>query len=198
MPRMLTAVRRQQVASTGAVRRGARRLVACVALGAVAVGLAACGSSSSSTPAQTANANIAAGLKAEKAGNQAQAIKDFQAAIAANPADAIPYYDLGVIYQGNKDSNDAVAYYHKALLANPNYQPALFNLAIAYTPTDPTQAISLYNQLLAINPNDADVNFNLGLLLIAQNQATAGHAALKKAIAINPSLASRVPAGITP
>ena len=52
------------------------------------------------------------------------------------------------------------------------------------------------NQFGGMNANDANVNFNLGLLLIAQNQPGPGHADLKKAIQINPALASRVPAGI--
>jgi hypothetical protein len=34
--------------------------------------------------------------------------------------------------------------------------------------------------------------------LIAQNQQVPGHADLKRAIQLNPALASRVPAGITP
>jgi Tfp pilus assembly protein PilF len=164
----------------------------------MAIGSCSSSSSSSSTPAQTANHLIQSALKAQSKGNRAQAVKDLQAAIAANPANAIAYYDLGVIYQQANDANDAIAQYHKALLANPNYKPALFNLAISYTTSDPGQAISLYNQLLALNPNDANVLFNLGLLLIANNQSTDGHADLKKAIALSPALASRVPSGITP
>ena len=157
------------------------------ALATAAITLPGC--SSSSTPAQTANKLIQNALKAQAAGNTSQAVKDLQSASAANPANPIPYYDIGVIYQKNNDSNNAIAQYHKALLANANYKPALFNLAILYTTSDPGQAISLYNQLLTLNPNDANVLFNLGLLLIAQNQATQGHADLKKAISLNPALA---------
>jgi tetratricopeptide (TPR) repeat protein len=147
----------------------------------------------------TASSDIAQGLKAESAGQNQQAVKDFTAATVADPTNAIAYYDLGVVNQETlNDSASAIAAYNKALLAQPSYKPALFNLAILETPNDPQTAITLYNKLLALNPNDANTNFNLGLLLIAQNQAAAGHAALQKAITINPALAKRVPAGITP
>ena len=83
-------------------------------------------------------------------------------------------------------------------MADPTYIPAMYNLATAQSSGDPQAAIDEYNKIIALSPNDANVLFNLGLLLIAQNQPLPGHADLKKAIAITPSLAQRVPAGITP
>ena len=74
----------------------------------------------------------------------------------------------------------------------------MFNLAIVDTPSQPQSAENLYNELILQNPKDANATFNLGLLLIAQNQRVPGHAALKRAIALDPALANRVPAGITP
>ena len=74
----------------------------------------------------------------------------------------------------------------------------MFNLATLEASSNPQNAITLYNQLLKLKPNDANVLFNLGLLLIAQNQPVTGHADLKKAISLDPSLSSRVPKGITP
>lgn len=166
---------------------------------AIAFSAAACSKSGPSSPASSANALIAQGLNAESIGQTQQAVRDFQAAAAKDPTNHIAYYDLGVIYQQNlNEPSLAAAEYNKALLADPSYKPAMFNLAIVDTQSDPQGAISLYNKLLALNPNDANVNFNLGLLLIAQNQSTQGHTDLKKAILIDPSLAKRVPAGITP
>lgn len=154
---------------------------------------------SSDSPTSSANALISEGLAAESHGQTQEAIKDFNAAVAKNPASAIGYYDLGVVYQQQvNDPTSATSAYNKALLANPNYKPALFNLAILQTQSDPAGAVSTYNQLLKLNPSDSNVLFNLGLLLIAQNQPVQGHADLQKAISINPTLAKRVPAGITP
>jgi tetratricopeptide (TPR) repeat protein len=175
------------------------RFLLAPALLGIALVAAACSSNNAPSASSSAGSDIAAGLKAESAGQNQQAVNDFTAATAADPADAIGYYDLGVVYQENlNDATSAIAAYNKALLAKPNYKPALFNLAILETSSDPQSAISLYNKLLALSPNDANSNFNLGLLLIAQNQATQGHADVKKAIFINPALAKRVPAGITP
>jgi tetratricopeptide (TPR) repeat protein len=119
--------------------------------------------------------------------------------LAADPTDAVPYYDLGVIYQLYlKQPSQAAAEYNKALLANSSYRPAIYNLAIIETTSNPQGAIALYQQLLTFNPNDSNVLFNLGLLLHAQGQPTQGQADVAKAVLINPALKSRVPTGITP
>lgn len=167
-------------------------------LAAIALFAAAC-SSSPSTPSSEANSLISQGLAAESHNQVQQAVSDFNQAAAKNPSSAIPYYDLGVVYQEKlSEPAQAQSEYSKATLADSTYRPALFNLAILETASNPGNAINLYNQLLKLNPNDANVLFNLGLLLIAQNQAATGHADLKKAISLDPSLASRVPKGITP
>ncbi len=167
----------------------------------VALAGAACSKAAtpSSSPAKTADNLVTKGLGAESKGESQTAVNDFTAAIAANPADTYAYYDLGVMYQSQLNNpTQAAAEYNKAILANPAYKPAIFNLAILETPNDPAGAIAEYQKILALDSNDADTNFNLGLLLIAQNQSTQGHADLAKAIMLEPSLASRVPKGITP
>lgn len=168
-----------------------------LALGLVAVSVTACFSTPS--PATSSNQLVEQGLTAESQGQTQVAVTDFNNAITKNPANEYAYYDLGVIYQENlNEPANAEAEYNKALLAAPNYKPALFNLAILETPDDPQGAISLYSHLLSLNPNDANVNFNLGLLLIDQNQSTQGHLDLEKAIKIDPALAKKVPVGMTP
>jgi tetratricopeptide (TPR) repeat protein len=184
-------------------RHFGRRLLAptVLALGLIA---AACNSSSDSgdsSAAASANALTAQGLKAETSGQIQQAVKDFNAAIAKDPVNQVPYFDLGTIYQEHlSDPTQAAAYYNKALLADPNYKPALYNLATLEATTNPQGAITLYNQLLKLDPKQPSALFNLGLLLIQQNQneVLQGHQYLKQAIALEPSLTSRVPAGITP
>jgi len=178
-------------------RSGALARVAMLpALGLLGFSATAC--NSSTNPTQQANQLINEGLKAQSNGHLDQAITDFKAAIVKNPANQYAYYDLGVIYERLNDTTNAINYYQKALLADPTYLPAMFNLAIVETPGDPTQAINLYSQILKVKPNDPNTLFNLGLLLIAQGQAAQGHADLKQAIALDPALASRAPKGITP
>lgn len=180
--------------------RLARSTVLPPALLCVAIFAASC-SGGTPSPSATANADISRGLADKSSGHTQQAIADFNAAVAANPTDPVPYYDLGVMYQQIKNNPaQAVVEYNKAILANPNYRPALFNLAILDTTNNPQAAISLYQQLLRIHANDANVLFNLGLLLHAQGQAAQGQADVQKAVFINPALKSRIPAnsGITP
>ena len=165
-------------------------------IGALASGCSSNGSSG--TPAAQANALVQSGLRAQSHGQTQQALNDYLQATAKDPTNKFAYYDAGVIYQQQNNLAAAEAAYHKALLVDPNYKPALFNLAICLTPSDPAQAIATYRQLLQINQNDPNVLFNLGLLLIAQNQGAEGHADLQKAIQLQPALRSRVPAGITP
>jgi Tfp pilus assembly protein PilF len=153
---------------------------------------------SSATPTSTADQLVAAGLAAQQQGQIDKAKQDYQAAIAQDPNNKYAYYDLGVIYQQAKDSTDASTNYRRALLIDPNFKSALFNMAVLETSSNPQGAISLYQQLLQLNPNDANVNFNLGLLLIAQGQSTQGHADLSKALQVDPSLSSRLPAGTKP
>jgi tetratricopeptide (TPR) repeat protein len=165
----------------------------------VALAATACADKTTPTPAQTAGQLITSGLKAESSGNTQGALSDFQMAAADDPTDAFAYYDIGVIYQTKlNEPTQAAAAYQKSLLADSTYKPALFNLAILDTSTNPAQAISEYQQILNLNPNDTNTLFNLGLLLIGQNQSAQGHADLAKAIMLNPKLASRVPTGITP
>ena len=104
-----------------------------------------------------------------------------------------------MIYQQYvKNLTESANEYNKAILASPSYKPALYNLAIVETASNPQGAISLYQQLLKLNPNDPNVLFNLGLLLHQQGQAAQGQTDVEKAVLINPALKSRVPAGITP
>ncbi len=175
-----------------------RRLLVAPALLALGLFAVSCGSSSPSGPSPAASL-VSKGLSAEAAGQTQQALKDFMAAIAKDHTDAKANYELGVLYQQrlNKPALAADAY-KNALKDEPKYKSAMFNLAILDTQTNPQAAQNLYTELLLLNRNDPNVLFNLGLLLISENQPIPGHAALKKAIALDPSLARRVPAGITP
>jgi tetratricopeptide (TPR) repeat protein len=191
----------QERPSRGAAIAGLIRAIAIpvVLVSVVAVAAACGGGSNSNSPRTSANASVSRGLRAESSGQPQQAISDFKAAVAVDPADPIAYYDLGVMYQQYvKDPTQAATYYNRAILADSSYRPALYNLAILESPSNPQGAISLYNQLLKINPNDSNVLFNLGLLLINQGQQAQGQSDVNKAVAINPALKSRVPAGVTP
>jgi Flp pilus assembly protein TadD len=165
----------------------------------LAIALIAAGCSNSPKASSTASSLISHGLTAESSGNTQQAVHDFRSAATRDHSDAVPYYDLGVLYQRVlHDSAQAATAYKHALSIRPKYTAALFNLAMLDTLNQPQSAMNLYNELLLQNPKNAQASFNLGLLLINQNQPTPGHTLLKKAIALDPALAKQLPAGITP
>ncbi|TYJ56585.1 hypothetical protein B9479_002677 [Cryptococcus floricola] len=56
----------------------------------------------------------------------------FLAALAARPNDWLLYNRLGATLANSGRSNEAISYYHKALLIHPSFVRALFNLGIAY------------------------------------------------------------------
>jgi tetratricopeptide (TPR) repeat protein len=161
-------------------------------LSIVAIAIAACGNSSSQST-RAADRLVNEGLRASQQGRLAEAIKDFQAAIKQNPLDAYAYYDLGVVFQQENDNSDAATEYRKALLVNPSYKSALFNLAVLETSTSPADAVLDYQRLNTIDPNDPNVLLNLGLLLRQMGNSTQGNVYIERAIELNPAYASRVP-----
>jgi tetratricopeptide (TPR) repeat protein len=200
----LPARTQRSIAEKGSlVRRSATRLsglsrqvLLIVGIMAVALFAASCGSSPSSPPAT--DSLISNGLQAEADGQYQQAQRDFLSA-AAKERSAVPYYDLGVLYQGAlHDPVQAAIEYKRALKIQPTDKTAMFNLAVVDAPSQPQAAENLYNELRLLYPKDALAYFNLGVLLIQQNQPVPGHILLKKAISLDPGLAKQVPAGITP
>jgi tetratricopeptide (TPR) repeat protein len=176
-------------------KRASLFLLAPAVLG-IALFATSCGNGPS--PSSAADSLVSQGLHAESAGHSHLAATDFRSAAAKNRSDAVPYYELGVLYQRLHNSTQAAMAYKQALSIDPKYKKAMFNLAVVDTPTQPQAAMNLYNELLLRNPKDAQVNFNLGLLLIAQLQPSPGHELLKHAVTLEPALTKQLPAGITP
>ena len=91
----------------------------------------------------------------------------------------------------------AAANYTEALAIDPEFEPALFNLAIIRADQGSTdEAIELYRRLLATDPEEAGAHLNLGFLLLDRGQRKEGRAELATAVALDPSLESRIPDGL--
>jgi len=168
----------------------------CCAGGLVAVG-AAVGACNHGTTNVSANTLLEEGLAAQHKGNLDLAKSDYKAAIAKDPNNAYAYYDLGTIYQQEKDVTGAANNYRRTLALDPNFPQAIYNLAVLEAPTNPSQAITLYEQDLRIEPSNASANFNLGVLLIQQGQIAVGDSYLETGLRLNPALSADVPPGIS-
>jgi len=180
-------LRRDLVAGSG--RRAATLSALMVVVVGVASLLGGCGKEST---ASKANGLIQSGIAAAKAGDLTTAIADYQGATTANPLSAIAYYDLGVAYGEKGEVVQSRTSFQKALLIQPGYKSALYDLAVLDTPTEPATAVSLYQQLIGIDANSPNALLNLGLLLEHLGQHTAGAADVAKAIVLDPSLRSGV------
>jgi tetratricopeptide (TPR) repeat protein len=160
-------------------------------------------SGSTTVPVGSPNELLDAGVTALKAGNIAGAKADFNAVIRNDQSDKylnnnIAYYDLGVIAQTQGKKSEAETDYKSAIVLDPNYPAAEYNLAIEESSGDPQDAIALYRKVIATNPTDVNAIYNLGLLLYQTGQKTEGEALLTQAIKMTPSLAKKVPGGVTP
>lgn len=153
--------------------------------------LAACGSASSS--AQTTTTLVTQGLQAQLSGDLASAASAYEQAIKLDQTNAIALYDLGTVYDRQKNEALAVSEYRKALVISPAFADAMFNLAVDTAGSDPLGAEQLYQKVVAIQPNFAAAWLNLGFILEKQGTIPAAKADWAKAVALDASLAARIP-----
>jgi tetratricopeptide (TPR) repeat protein len=186
-------------------KRHSGRLVSSLVLAAaLAFGATACSggdggkdSSSSAAPdAKKATTALNAGLKAHAAGDLKTASADYHQTLKYDPNNKFAFYNLALIDASDSNYGLAEEKYRSAIKSDAKYEPALFNLAILRTNSDPTEAIGLYKRAVAANEKDAAAWLNLGLLLRQEGKETAGNKAVLKAIALNPKLVDpKGPAG---
>jgi Tfp pilus assembly protein PilF len=148
--------------------------------------------------AEQAAAYVSAGLTAQSQGHLDDAIEDYRQALAHEPRDTVAYYDLGTVQSTQGDLSLAVQDYDAALQFNGNYAPALYNLALLLTPSDPTEAVSLYQRVTQVSPEDATAYLNLGFVLHTLGRDGDARTAFAAAVRIDPTLASRIPAALRP
>ena len=163
------------------------RGIGALAVSALAIGLAACGSP------PTAASLVSEGLKAQLAGDDSTAQSTYQQAIKLDPNNAIAHYDLGTVYDRQGNTTQAESQYTATLVIEPTFTDALFNLADDTASSDPTGAENLYLRVLAIQPAYAAAWLNLGFILQEEGNAAEARADWAKAVALEPSLASHVP-----
>ena len=85
--------------------------------------------------------------------------------------------------------------YRAAIQIDPNFAPALYNLAILRTVPSPAEAEELYRHVISLQPKDAAAHLNLGFLLRSEKRIAEGNAELNTAVSLDPSIASRIPPG---
>jgi len=164
-----------------------RRSLGALALASLVIGVAACGSP------PTARSLVAQGLRAQLSGNVSTAENEYQQAIKLDRNNVIAHYDLGTIYDKQGNRTLAVGEYRAALVIDPTFTDALFNLAVDTAGSDPAGAARLYFKVLSLQPSFAAAWLNVGFILRSEGKVGEAKADWAQAVALDASLAARVP-----
>ncbi len=152
--------------------------------------MAGCGGQ---TGADAAQAALARGLEAHRAGRTAEAIDAYREVLRLDPKNKFAYFNLGVAEQAAGRPAGAEALYRLALSLDPNFVPALLNLAIVRTEADdPTEAKNLYLRLIDLEPRNAEFHMNLGFLLLEEGEEDEGNREIRTALRLDPALRDRI------
>jgi tetratricopeptide (TPR) repeat protein len=100
------------------------------------------------------------------------------------------HYNLGVALNANRQYDEAISSFRKAIELDPKSAVAYSNLARALHAKDQLdEAIACYEKAIALDPKDAVAHFNFGQVLEHKGLLDEAIASYKKAIEVKPSLA---------
>jgi tetratricopeptide (TPR) repeat protein len=173
-------------------------------LATTAAGLALLGAAAACTAQGTAGAGanptasnqvslLDQGVNQGLAGRYDEANAIFQQIVAADPNNKLAWYDLGYISQVRNDPTTAIADYDRALAADPNYTPAMYNKAILLESSNVDGAIDLYRKILTIDSKASTTHMRLGLLLDRKGDKADARNEFTAAVSIDAGLRSAVP-----
>ena len=132
-----------------------------------------------------ANYNLGALLLSR--GNPAEAVPDFERAVAQRPGSATALNSLGAALLQLGRKQDAVQRLQQAVAADPDYLEARYNLASALAfDGEFAESTRQFELVLQKRPNDADAEARLGSVLAAQKDYDAAETHLRRALSLDP------------
>lgn len=121
--------------------------------------------------------------------NNAEAEKEFLAALKAAPKSVEVLNALGDLMRAQLRYEEASTYYSRAAAVDPNDYDSVYGLGACALQTGQTdRAIDLFRKAAAIDPDSAAAHFALGLALRRNDKLAEAAAALKKAVTIEPRM----------
>lgn len=132
-----------------------------------------------------------AGGVAYSAGNYAEAVAVYRAALARNPDDAETLSNLGQVLVRLNRIDEAIPLFQRAIQLTPNRWAYHFNLARAHGLLERwNEAVAEYEAAERLFPNDFVTEFNLGLAHHKLGNEPAAVEAYRRAITLEPNDAS--------
>lgn len=129
-----------------------------------------------------------------KAGRFKQAALCYEKLLRKKPNDFTLYNQLGVIYDGLREWNQAVRWYQKAIDRQPGMAAAHYNIAnVLHQQGKDNEAISAYRRTLAIDRYNLAAWNNMAAILYDQGRMAETLACFREAVAVfpeNPALHS--------
>ncbi len=149
---------------------------------------------------QSLQAKLEQGVAAYNEGRPDRAKELYSEVLREDPDNPVANFNMGVAAHRENRLPEAESYYEKALEADPDFSVALFNYAILKERQGDHQgAEQNYRRILEKNPSDVGARINLGFLLVEKlNRREEGIQEFRKALQIDPRVATRIPPELRP
>ena len=186
-----------------------RQLFGSLACGAVLLtGVAACTDDPADKPPTSNSADsdqanggtnasvklLSLGVEQGQGGDLEAAKATFEKVVATEAGNKFAWFNLGFIAQSRDQADEAITNYDKALAADADYQPALYNKAIVLESKAPATSMGIYRKIVSMDDKASTAYLRLGLLLHTAGDDAEARSAFKAAIRLDKSLTSAVPA----
>jgi len=121
-------------------------------------------------------------------GHLQKALAECKKMLEVYPNSVVLYNISGAANMGLKKFNVAINNYQQALIINPSYADAHYNIGIALdNKADPSAAIDSYKKAIAINPNYADAYNNMGVAMNNKGDFNGAINSYQKVLTIEPN-----------
>jgi tetratricopeptide (TPR) repeat protein len=111
----------------------------------------------------------------------------YQTTLAQNPKCWMAEYNLGLALKDQKQLDQAIAHYRRALNIRPDYVEAHYNLGGAYIDKGEfDEALAEYRRAIQIRPDEADTHNNYGSALRELKQFDQAEIEYKRALSLRP------------
>jgi tetratricopeptide (TPR) repeat protein len=138
--------------------------------------------------AESAEADMLVGEALDQMKDRVGAIREFRAAVKANPREPNVHFGLGYLLWTNGEYPDAAKEFQAELANDPQHIQAMLYLADAQMQmSQMDEAAPLLEKLVTLSPENAMAHLDLGIVYVDQGHKTEALAQLKRSIRLVPN-----------